>query len=78
MLFSESHGPDINLEALYLDFFFSFTPMRTAVSWTLTQEGRRTGLKALSPFVGNNHATDLPQGKRAIDDVRTFREVHPG
>lgn len=22
MLFSESHDPDINLEALYLDFFF--------------------------------------------------------
>ena len=50
MLFNKYLGPDVNLEALYIGYFFSSILLRTAVSWTSTQGGSRTGLKAISPF----------------------------
>ena len=60
MLFNESHDPDTNLEALYHGYFFFSTPMRTPVSWmspsVIKQEGRRTGFKAVSPFVRNKYS----------------------
>ena len=83
-LCNESHGPAVNLEASYHDFFFLSIPAKTAVSWTwtavFTYEGRRTELKAL--FLSGTTLQFICfkriKGRGAGDDIRIFTEAHPG
>lgn len=69
------------LSFFFFSFFFPSTPLRTAVSWTSTQEGRRPGLKVISFSVRNNYATicfKMIKGRGPGDDVKAFKEAHLG